>query len=38
VVVCYEHSNEPLGFTNGGEFLEKLSDYLLLMKDSAPWS
>jgi hypothetical protein len=33
-----EHSNEPSGSINGGEFLEWLSDCQLLKKDSAPWS
>jgi hypothetical protein len=33
-----EHGNEPSGFIKGGEFLERLSDYLLLMKEYVPWS
>jgi hypothetical protein len=32
-----EHGNEPWGSTNGGEFLDQLSDYQLLKKDSAQW-
>jgi hypothetical protein len=30
-----EHSNEPLCYIKGREFLEKLSDYYLLKKDCA---
>jgi hypothetical protein len=33
-----EYDNEPSGFVKGGEFLDQLSDYQLLKKDSAPWS
>jgi hypothetical protein len=33
----YEHSNEPSGSTDV-EFLDWLSDYQLLKKDSVPWS
>jgi hypothetical protein len=35
VVGRCEHGNEPLGSIKGGEFLDKLSDYQLLKKDSA---
>jgi hypothetical protein len=31
-----EHGNEPVGPIKGGEFLDYLSDYLLLKKNSAP--
>jgi hypothetical protein len=34
----YEHRNEISVTIQGGEFLNKLSDYQLLKKDSAPWS
>jgi hypothetical protein len=30
-----EHGNESLGSIKGGEFLDYLSNYLLLKKDSA---
>jgi len=30
--------DEPSGSIKGGEFLNDLSDYWLLKKDSAPWS
>jgi len=33
-----EHGNEPSGPIKGGEFLDKLSDYLLLKKVPDPWS
>lgn len=29
------HGNKPLGFINGGKFLDQLSDCLLLEEDSA---
>jgi hypothetical protein len=32
---CREHRNEPSDSINGGEFLQQLSDYQLLKKDSA---
>jgi hypothetical protein len=32
------HGNEPSGSIKGGEFINYLSDYYLLEKDSAPWS
>jgi hypothetical protein len=32
--VCCEHSNEPSGSVKVGEFLEQLSDYQLLNKES----
>jgi hypothetical protein len=38
VAGCSEHGNEPSGSIKGGEFLDLLSDYYLLKKDSAPWS
>jgi len=38
VVGSYKHGNEPLGAIKGMEFLDQLSDYQLLKKDSAPWS
>jgi hypothetical protein len=31
-----EHGNEPSDSIKGGKFLNKLSDYEILMKDSAP--
>jgi hypothetical protein len=34
----YEHGNELLGSITGGKFLDWLSDYWLLKKDSAAWS
>jgi hypothetical protein len=34
----YEHGNEPSGFTKGGEFLNQLSNYQLLNKDSVSLS
>jgi hypothetical protein len=34
-VGCFDSSNEPLGFINGGEFLDQLSKYQFLKKDSA---
>jgi hypothetical protein len=33
-----EYGNEPLVSINDGDFLDHLSDYWLLKKDSAPWS
>jgi len=33
-----EYGNESWCFIKVGEFLEQLSDYELLKKDSAPWS
>jgi hypothetical protein len=33
-----EHGDEHMGSIKGGEFLDKLSDYYLLKKDSASWS
>jgi hypothetical protein len=38
VADCCERGNEPLGSIKDGEFLDWLSDCLLLKKDSAPWS
>jgi hypothetical protein len=37
VAGSWEYGNEPLGSIKGEEFLEYLSDYKLLKKDSAPW-
>jgi len=34
----WEHGNEPVGSIKGEEFLDSLSDYWLLKKDSALWS
>jgi hypothetical protein len=36
VVSCCEHGNEPSDSIKGGEFLDYLSHYYLLKKDSAP--
>jgi hypothetical protein len=33
-----KHGNDPSGYTKGGEFLDQLSDNLLLNKDSVPRS
>jgi hypothetical protein len=33
-----EHGNEFLGSVKGGEFFDKLSNCLLLKKDSAVWN
>jgi hypothetical protein len=33
-----EIDNEPLSFIKYRQFLDSLSDYKLLKKDSAPWS
>jgi hypothetical protein len=38
VTSCCEHGNENSGSIKGGEFLELANDYLLVKKDSAPWS
>jgi hypothetical protein len=38
VAGCCEHSNEPMDSIKGGEFVDQLSDYQLLKKDSAPFS
>jgi hypothetical protein len=38
VTGCCEHGNEPSVSIKGGEFLDQLSEYFLLKKDSAPWS
>jgi hypothetical protein len=38
VAGCYEHDSKLLGIIKGGEFLDQLSDYQLLKKDSATWS
>jgi hypothetical protein len=38
VVGCCEHSNEPLDYVKGGEFVDLMSDCQLLNKDSAPWN
>jgi len=36
VVGCCGHENEPSGSIEGGEFIEKLSYYHLLQKNSVP--
>jgi len=33
-----EYKNKPSGSVKGGGFLDQLSDYQLLKKDSAPWN
>jgi hypothetical protein len=33
-----ERDNEPSGSIKCGEFLDKLSDYYLVKKTTAPWS
>jgi hypothetical protein len=33
-----DHGNEPPASVKGEEFLDYLSDYQRLKKDSAPWS
>jgi hypothetical protein len=38
VVVSCEHGNQPLGLIKGGEFLEQLSNYHVIKKDSVPCS
>jgi hypothetical protein len=38
VAGSFEHNNESLGPMKGGEFLGYVSDYYLLMKDSAMWN
>jgi hypothetical protein len=38
VVDTCDHGNEPVGSIKGREFLDYLSEYLLLKKDSALWS
>jgi hypothetical protein len=38
VAGSWGHGNERSGSIKGGEFLDYLSDHLLLKKDSAPWS
>jgi hypothetical protein len=37
MVGSFEHGNEPAGSIKGGEFLDHMSDYQILKKDSAPW-
>jgi hypothetical protein len=36
VAGCCEHGNELLGSIKGGEFIDLLSNYQLVKKDSAP--
>jgi hypothetical protein len=36
-VAGFCEKSKPLVSIKGGEFLDKLRDYLLLRKDSAPW-
>jgi hypothetical protein len=38
VVDSCEHGNEPSDFIIGWEFLDQMSDYQFLKKDSDPWS
>jgi hypothetical protein len=38
VVRSCDHANKPSGLIKGGEFLDWLSDYQHLKKDSAAWS
>jgi hypothetical protein len=38
VANCCEYGNEPTHSIKGGEFIDYLSDYQLLKKDSIPWS
>jgi hypothetical protein len=38
VLVSCAQDNEPSGCTEGGEFLDQLSDYQLPNKDSSLWS
>jgi hypothetical protein len=38
LAVSCEHGNETSGSIKGGEFLDQLSDYWFLKKDSTPWS
>jgi hypothetical protein len=38
VIGSCEQGNEPSSSINDGEFQNELSDYLLLIKDLAPWS
>jgi hypothetical protein len=38
VVGCCEHGNEPSGYVKRLDIVEYLSDWWLLMKDSAPCS
>jgi hypothetical protein len=38
VVGSYKHSNEPLGSIKFGEFIDNLSDSLLVKQGSVPWS
>jgi hypothetical protein len=33
-----EHGDEPSGPIKGRKFLDEVSDYQLLKKDSSPWS
>jgi hypothetical protein len=37
VTGSFEYGNEPSGSIKGEEFLDQLSNYLLLKKDSAQW-
>jgi hypothetical protein len=38
MVESFEHGNEPLASTKSREYVEQLSDYQFLKKDSAQWS
>lgn len=33
-----ECDNEPSDIVKGGQFLDKLSDYQIIVEDPAPWS
>lgn len=33
---CFEHGSGPFGSVKGGEFLDQLSEYWMIKKDSAP--
>lgn len=37
VAGCCEHGSEAFGSIKGKEFCNKLNNYQLLYKDSAPW-
>jgi hypothetical protein len=38
VAASCEHSNYPSGCMKGGEFVDWLSDYCHVNKDSSPWN
>jgi hypothetical protein len=37
VAGCCEHGKEPLGYVEGEEFLDHLSDYQIINNDSTTW-